>query len=463
MNILITSLCVFVAVNVVVMWFSRGSHSPDAFFVANRQSGVLSTALSVGATFLYAFGVLMASAFSYSLGWSGLAWLIIPNLFALVSVAVMGYFLLQRQGWRQGFNFTDLVSSRYQNPWLTHFYALLYTVSAVYAITANLTGFGMVVDYLAPGWSYHTVMIIMALMVLIYTMWGGLRSSIHTDSVQMLMLLAVAIVGAGWLIYQSGGWHTVWSLWTTAKPTHLWDARSLWQPGLLLMALLPASAMADNSLYQRMLSMRDQSRVIPAFVLGGIIMVITMAGMGMMAATVFVTGAEPPRPHLAHVMQLTAWAHPIMMIMFVCALLSACASTIDSALNSVGSVWANTVWRSTATVTTSRITIATVMMISVLLSWLRIDLWILITTFGVLRLMIVVPTIYTAVARTVRYSDAWSIFAGIIASAAFVTAVRTGVITVTPVSEAWITVMIPVIPIVCVKLIGRAMRRTNRA
>jgi Na+/pantothenate symporter len=229
------------------------------------------------------------------------------------------------------------------------------------------------------------------------------------------------------------------------------------------MALLPASAMADNSLYQRMLSMRDQSRVITAFVLGGCIMVITIAGMGIMAATVFVSEVEPPRPHLAHVMQLTEWAHPIMMIMFVCALLSACASTIDSALNSVGSVWANTVWRFKNTVTTSRMTIAVVMIISVFLSWLRIDLWILITTFGVLRLMIVVPTIYTAVARTVKPLDAWSIFAGIMMSAAFVTATRMGVITVSAVSEAWITVMIPVIPMVCMKLISRAMRRTNRA
>ena len=452
MNIVITGLALFVLLNAIVAWTSRSAQTKEGFFVADRKSGMWSTAFSISATFLYAFGVIMASVFAYVKGWSGVAWLIIPNLIAVISVGYVGYQLSKGTVLKKGFNFTDVIKSKYNNKGLTWFYTIMYIISAIYAITANLTGFGIIADYLAPGLSYINVLIVMSLVVLAYTLVGGLKASIKTDMVQMALLLFVGIIGAMVVVSQVGGLGTVLDNWTTAKPTNLFDPKSMWIPGILLLALLPASAMADNGLYQRIYAMEDKTKLLRTFVLGGLIMVITMAGMGLMAGAIFSTELSPSKPHLAGTMMMQTYGGTLFLLAFVVAFLCAAASTIDSALNSAGSIVANDILPGGDSVKTGRIVIAVIMLGSFILASLKIDLWVLITTFGVLRLTIIAPTLYTSIASKVTATDGKFILAGLATDIVFLAMSKSKMIALTGIQEAYTGALIPLAFIVASRI-----------
>jgi len=55
------------------------------------------------------------------------------------------------------------------------------------------------------GINVHVAIIAMALIALSYTLISGLRASILTDSIQMVMLLAIAFVLVLWCVVKAGG------------------------------------------------------------------------------------------------------------------------------------------------------------------------------------------------------------------------------------------------------------------
>ena len=117
-------------------------------------------------------------------------------------------------------------------------------------------------------------------------------------------------------------------------------------------------------------------------------------------------------------------------------------------MNSAGSIISNDLVKSKDPVKTGRIAICIVMLGSFLLAWAKIDLWILLTTFGLLRLVIIAPTLYTIISKKVTKTDGWFILTGIATDIVFLVLSKSKTIAVSPVQEAYIGVLIPVIFII---------------
>jgi len=82
----------------------------------------------------------------------------------------------------------------------------------------------------------------------------------------------------------------------------------------------------------------------------------------------------------------------ILLVMFITGLLSVSASTMDSSLHSVGSIIASKFKNEKIQRTVAKISIVSFCIIAYALVQLKIDLWILLVTFGAVRLSLVVPT-----------------------------------------------------------------------
>jgi len=67
---------------------------------------------------------------------------------------------------------------------------------------------------------------------------------------------------------------------------------------------------------------------------------------------------------------------------------------LDSSLNGAGTILANDILKNNNPIKISRITMIIVMALGIFLTTMKIDLWILITTFGMLRVLAVAPTVY---------------------------------------------------------------------
>ena len=81
-------------------------------------------------------------------------------------------------------------------------------------------------------------------------------------------------------------------------------------------------------------------------------------------------------------------------IIFMLMVLFKASSVLDSSLNGAGTIIANDIFKKYNPVKISRITMIVVMALGILLTTMKIDLWILITTFGMLRVLAVAPTVY---------------------------------------------------------------------
>jgi hypothetical protein len=67
---------------------------------------------------------------------------------------------------------------------------------------------------------------------------------------------------------------------------------------------------------------------------------------------------------------------------------------IDSTLNGAGTVISNDVVKKTNPLIVNRWSMAVIMFVSTLIAILRIDIWVLVSTFGLLRIIMISPTIY---------------------------------------------------------------------
>ena len=102
----------------------------------------------------------------------------------------------------------------------------------------------------------------------------------------------------------------------------------------------------------------------------------------------------------------------ILLVMFITGLLSVSASTMDSSLHSVGSIIASKFKNKKIQRTVAKISIVSFCIIAYALVQLKIDLWILLVTFGAVRLSLVIPTVYIIVNKI---DLEWKVIAGSIA------------------------------------------------
>lgn len=362
------------------------------FFVHNRSAPMWQVAFSAAASWMYVFAIVMTATFAVTKGPVGSLWFTLPYVLTITYFGLLGYQLLTKLP--EGFTFSEFVNTRYANTKVTVFYRILHLAAAVYAITANLTGFGMITEYVSKDFSYTLIVTVLGATILAYSAWGGIKASLRTDTVQMILILFVSVVFGSWSVYQAGGLETVMSNWLAAKPSEVFNLNYMLDPGLLLLLLFAGSIMADNGSYQKVLSLGNRSKIIKTYLLAGAILLVCYTGLALLAGSVFSLPINLLDPKLAGIQVTEYTVGTVGVILFVLATLAKSSSSTDTALNSAGSIVANDFLPNKNPLVVSRLTMCAIMILGVSLAALKMDLWILITTFGVFRLLAIVPTLY---------------------------------------------------------------------
>jgi len=75
------------------------------------------------------------------------------------------------------------------------------------------------------------------------------------------------------------------------------------------------------------------------------------------------------------------------------------SSVIDSTINGAGTVISNDIIKRSNPINVSRWAMAIVMIIATLIAIYRIDIWILVSTFGLLRIIMIAPTLYALLSK----------------------------------------------------------------
>ena len=117
--------------------------------------------------------------------------------------------------------------------------------------------------------------------------------------------------------------------------------------------------------------------------------------MSLITGSVFTTNPEIDiNPDVIQMYMMKETFGLTGVIFFMLTILFKASSVIDSTLNGAGTVISNDIIKRSNPITVSRWAMVVVMLLSTMIAIFRIDIWVLISTFGLLRIIMLAPTLY---------------------------------------------------------------------
>ena len=312
--------------------------SKEQFLAAGRRLGTVESAFSIAATWIWAPALFLATQKAYTQGLAGVFWFTAPNVLCLILFAPFAARLrrLAPRGFTLSGYMRERFSSRVQGVYLVEMGGL-----AACSFAVQLLAGGKVLSFLT-GLDFFRLALALAAIALSYSLLGGLKSSVVTDYMQMVIILLVGGVCLVWVLAASGGWETVRAglggrsgdLAEIFGPA---GRRVAWSFGLPVTIGLLAGPFGDQSFYQRAFAVNEKG-VWKAFVIGALIFALVplmMACLGFVAAG---RGWDVPDASLVNLEVVARLLPGWMMIPFVVMLLSGLISTLDSNLCAVSAL-----------------------------------------------------------------------------------------------------------------------------
>ena len=184
----------------------RNTHD---FVIAGRRLGFGFGVAGLISVWTWAMAVMMSSGMTYKYGLSGLFWFTVPNGFAVI--AIIPFAKRLRTLMPHGYTMGEFVSVRFNGAKLARIVVTVGLIfGALIAIIINLKGTALVISTIF-GLDQAKVAILTSLIVLIYSMLGGLWVSMSTSTLATLIHTVPAAIVVVATLSQLGGANAIWS------------------------------------------------------------------------------------------------------------------------------------------------------------------------------------------------------------------------------------------------------------
>jgi Na+/proline symporter len=394
MDLFYIALAIFITLvaGITVITEKRYRTGNVGFTQADRNLSLWELSASVTASWTFILGMIMVGVLTYTKGTVGMFWWIAPPTIVMCVMAALSYYLLKK--FPQGFSIGEFVQHRYNSKGLTTVFQVVMMIGVINAIAGNLTGFGIVAEYISgTNDSYNTIVTVMALVTIAYSMWGGLKVSVRTDVLQTLLMLIPAVGMAVWGAISLGGVGAIFDAVNTRANVDFFDAPTITNVALNVLFITMGSAITCNGFYQRVFASQDPVKIRNSFLFGGAMFAVILAGLGTLAAMAVPLGLDVTNPKLASTMAAGALWGSVGLVLIALAFLCAASGVIDTALNGAGALaveW----FPKHDPVMVNRLTQLVVGLSCLAIAMLKIDIWILFLTFGIARLFTIAPVVY---------------------------------------------------------------------
>jgi urea-proton symporter len=333
--LLLITFCLVLS-TLTILWSWR-KNSTELFFVANRNVGTTLGAFSSAAAWIWAPALFISSQQAYNLGLAGIFWFAVPNALALVLFAVLASRM--RKVMSRGYTLPEFVRHRLGTR-CHSLYIVAILVAQTYAVIVQLTGSLLLLNLLT-GISKITLLLILATLFLALSSLRGLRSSLMTDIVKVVMIAVVVLIVVPWTIMAAGGWEAVRDGFGGASGEHgnILDWRVAWSSGVPFIITLFSGVAIDQQQWQRAFAVR-RDRVLPTFILAAILFAVVPAALsilGFIAANGNLQ-LQIDNPQLSGAAAVAQLLPKAGVILFAVMILAGLVSAGSSALCAVGSV-----------------------------------------------------------------------------------------------------------------------------
>jgi SSS family transporter len=266
---LIASVVVYLLVTIAIgLWAAQRVRNSKDYLVAGRSLPLYMSAATVFATWFGAETVLSVSATFAKDGLGGIVADPFGSSFCLVFVALF----FARAFYRMDLlTIGDFYRKRYGKP-VEVVTAVAITASYLGWTSAQMTALGLVFSVLSGGWlTLEQGIVLGALIVLGYTIWGGMWSVAMTDLFQSVIIL-FGLAAVAWLVGDmAGGAGKVIAAAAQAGKFKFFPDSGLkdWLFFLAAWMTLAVGSIPQQDVFQRVTSAKDEKTAIAGCLVGG--------------------------------------------------------------------------------------------------------------------------------------------------------------------------------------------------
>jgi Na+/proline symporter len=327
----------------ITYYFSKKNvaQTSEGFLVADRKVGWFLGGMSIAASWIWAPALFVSVQLAYEKGLAGIFWFTFPNIIALGIFAFLAPKI--REKLPDGFTLPQYIKFRLESNRVHKLYLIPYFFYQIMAVTVQLFAGGSLVSLLT-GIPLTTVMPILGLIALIYTLVSGLKASVITDFFQMAMIVVIGAVILPWVWKIAGGVSVIKEgLNGIGGTLNIFDPQIIFSLGIVTSIGLIAGAISDQQYWQRSFAIKKE-KLPKAFLFGAIlfgIVPIALSTLGFLAANPSIGISLPQAVDISMIgVQTVATLLPKSAVfLFVVMLLCGLSSTLDSGLSATSSLW----------------------------------------------------------------------------------------------------------------------------
>ena len=364
----------------------------ESFLVGNRRLGTIPIALSLSATWIWAPALFVSAEQAYMNGLVGLLWFTVPNILCLL--LFIPFAVRLRRKLPRGYTLSELMGQSYSNR-VKNIYLFQLSGLALLSTIVQLVAGGKIVALLT-GFPFWLTTIILGFFAFSYSVKSGIKGSVYTDGLQMILIIVALLIFAPWTVNISGfGAVTDGLSGIVSDSVNFFDSHGLYvflSFGLPTAIGLIAGPFGDQNFWQRVLSVR-QSKLKKSIMLGAIFFAIVPLLMGILGFVSAGTGFTADDQSVINLEIVTALLPSWTVIIFMFMLLSGLLSTIDSNLLSISSLTNDVKKR--ATLKDFRMSMLILIVISILLSNIPLSIIDFFLIYGILRATTFMTTVLT--------------------------------------------------------------------
>ncbi len=259
-------------------YFLQKNKGAEDYYAGGRNMGSMHTGLSVVATDVGGGFSIGLGGLGFTMGLSG-GWMLFTGLLGAWLAAVILIPRIKGNPHFKDYLTLPQVFAYYYSPFVALIAALVSAIGyGLFTSSQMLAGAKLAagsIESLELGWA----LIIMGAVAVLYTVMGGLKAVIYTDTIQWAILMTGLIfIGLPMAYYAVGGWEAIES---AVQPRFLEFTNVSWQQLVNWGVTIVPIWFVGMTLYQRIFACRDTRTAKRAWYIAGLFEFPVMAFMGV--------------------------------------------------------------------------------------------------------------------------------------------------------------------------------------